>query len=84
MGAFRYRSKLNRYRAARGRSLVVSHPDFPPEGVDFETAASDSVADILHALTVEHEGLGERDARAFLDRALRGRQGDFEDEEVRS
>lgn len=87
----KYRSPQNRRRAARGVELIESHPDFTPReddwtdgrGIDAFTAATDTIADILHALNAAGvyddpaSALGPEDVLSY---ALWGYQGDFEDE----
>ena len=82
-----YQSTQNQERAARGLRLVESHPDFgrmmDDEKSELWTAASDTIADILHALNAAGSyddpaaALGPED---MLNRALWSYQGDFEDE----
>jgi hypothetical protein len=68
----------NETRARRGRAAVERHPDFA--GLDFETAAADTIADVLHACEryggTLPSGIGE-----LVDQALRTYEGDAEDDE---
>lgn len=93
---FQYRSVQNLQRADRGRKLIESHPDFgkmTDSGPDeVLTAATDTIADVLHGLVelglvhVEGSdvalagGAAPFTAGAVLNRALRAYEGDYEDE----
>lgn len=65
-------------KAQRGHRAVELHPDLHPQGIDFETAATDIIADVLHAAA--DAGLVDDDdqAQEILDRAMRTFQGDYE------
>lgn len=78
----KYRSPENQRRAARGLDLIESHPDFgritDDRLDDLFIAATDSIADILHALNMAGvyattDALGPEDV---LNRALWSYQGE--------
>lgn len=64
-------------RTQRGHRAVELHPDLGPHGIDFETAASDLIADILHA--AEEAGVLPSEMEALVERALRTYHADAED-----
>lgn len=66
----------NTTRIARGRAAIELHPDFQAGGIDPETAASDVIADILHA--VFGTFIGNDSPEDLLDRAYRTYLGDRE------
>ena len=85
-----YRSIQNRSRAVRGGRLIRSHPDYghihgDDEHNELYTCASDTIADILHALNAngvfDHGTFSTFSPEALLDHALVAYVGDFEDEE---
>lgn len=91
-------SRFGRY-IEQGREAVATHPDRVAEGgdtigeIDFQTAAIDTIASILHALDDEdgarpeaaREAAGAMDGPArgpmfgILEAAWRSYVGDFED-----
>lgn len=62
--------------ARRGDDAVHLHPDLRPSGIDYATAASDLVADIMHAADLR--GL---DALEVASRGIRTYQSDLEEAE---
>lgn len=71
---------LNEERAERGRRVIFLHPD---AALDDETAGSDMIADILHALFGVYDPRCDTLAeQGLLNRALRCWVGDAEDEPV--
>ena len=85
---FQYQAEINQKRVARGRELIESHVDFgkmqDTELDELQSAAADTIADILHALNAAGVFVGELEhdgALGFLERAHRSYVGDFEDEE---
>jgi hypothetical protein len=62
--------------AQRGHRAIELHPDLGPDKLDLESAASDIIADILHALD---DAALDLDPQDVLDRALRCYRGDIED-----
>lgn len=83
---------FNRY-IRDGRKAVETHPDLRPSGVEFETAAVDTIASVLHALDADAgltpelarfragsmDGVLRGERFATLERAWRSYVGDFED-----
>lgn len=70
---------FNRY-VAEGQKLIEQHPDWPG-GVDYETAASDQIASILHGLFDGEYKPEDHTVRSLLDHALRCYEGDQEERE---
>lgn len=70
---------LNIDRIARGRAAIELHPDFRAVGIDVETAATDIIADVLHAVFATF--IGNDSPENMLDAALRTYLADSEDHE---
>jgi hypothetical protein len=77
---------VNQARAARGQDAIEAAHPIGWHADDRFTAASDTIADILHRLFDNKEGCVDSatsdEARALLDRALYAYLGDAEDNEV--
>jgi len=74
---------LTAIRRERGNRVIRLHPDLANEPDFYETAASDIIADILHAV-FEGDRIGNDSPQDLLDRALRTYEGDAEDDAERS
>lgn len=75
----KYGKTFARY-VVEGDRAIRQHPDFHPDGIEYETAATDQIASILHAVQFDAEANGERfNARELLESALVSYEGDFED-----
>jgi hypothetical protein len=71
---------LSAIRRERGDRAIRLHPDLPGEPEFYATAASDIIADILHAVYGGEEAF-RGEPTELLDRALRTYEGDAEDDE---
>jgi hypothetical protein len=73
----------NERRADYGRKAIEADcgADLRSGGVDWFTAASDTIADILHAVYGVHANYDRGEATDLLDHAFRAWQCDDEDED---